>query len=64
MGDVKLVHDVLGADPLLLTPEEAVRLLRAGFRTTTRQRPPARADAGPGALPIQPDLIADREGSR
>ena len=64
MGDAQLLHDVLGADPLLLTPEEAVRLLRAGCRTAIRQRPPARADAGPGALPIQPDVIARREGPR
>lgn len=64
MGDAQLLHDVLGADPLLLTPEEAVGLLRAGCRTTIRPRPPARAEAGPAARPVQPDVIAGWEGSR
>lgn len=64
MGDAQLLHDVLGADALLLTPEEAVRRLRAGCKTTIRHRPPARADAGPAALPIQPDVIAGWERSR
>ena len=35
MGDAQLLHDVLGADPLLLTPEEAVRLLRGGCKTAS-----------------------------
>ena len=64
MGDAQLLHDVLGADLLLLMPEEGVRLLRAGCRTTIRPRPPARAEAGPAALPVQPDVIAGWEGSR
>ena len=64
MGDAQLLRDVLGAGPLLLTPEEAVRLLRAGCRTTIRPRPPASAEAGPAALSVQPDVIAGWEGSR
>jgi hypothetical protein len=64
MGDPQPIHDALGADPLLLTPEEAVHLLRADSRTTIRQRPHARVDAGPAALRIQRDLIAGPEGSR
>ncbi|TFV66937.1 UNVERIFIED_ORG: hypothetical protein E4P37_04220 [Bacillus sp. AZ43] len=64
MGDAQLLHDVLGTDPLLLMPEEAVRMLRASCGTTIRQRPPTRADAARAALPIHPDVIADWEGSR
>ncbi|MCF6506561.1 hypothetical protein E9549_03935 [Blastococcus sp. MG754426] len=64
MGDAQLLHDLLGADSLLLTPEEAVRLLQGGCGTTIRQRPPARADAGAKALPFQPDVIAGWEGLR
>ncbi len=33
MGDPQLLRDVLAADPLLLTPEEAAKVLRVG-RTT------------------------------
>jgi excisionase family DNA binding protein len=33
MGDPQPLHDVLAADPLLLTPEEAAEVLRVG-RTT------------------------------
>lgn len=33
MGDVERLRDVLAGDPLLLTPEEAAKLLRVG-RTT------------------------------
>ena len=64
MGDSQLLPDVLGAHPLLLTPAEAVRRLGAGRRTTIRPRPPARAEAGPVALPMQPNVVAGREGSR
>ena len=64
MGDPQPLHDMLGADPPLLTPEEAPHLLRADCRTMIRQRPRARADAGPAALQVESDVIAGQEGSR
>jgi len=33
VGDPQVLHDVLAGDPMLVTPEEAARLLRVG-RTT------------------------------
>jgi hypothetical protein len=64
MGDPQPLHDVLGADPLLLAPEEAVHLLRADWRATIRQRPQARADSAHTALRVQFDVIVGLEGSR
>ena len=63
MGDAQLLRDVLGAGPLLLTPEEAVCLLGAGCKTTIRQASGTEG-CGPQALPIQPDVIAGWEGPR
>jgi hypothetical protein len=64
MGDPQPLQGVLGADPLLLTPGDAVHLLPADCRATSRQRPQARADAAHAALRVQLDVIAGLEGSR
>lgn len=65
MGDPQPPPDALAADPLRLTPEEAVHLLRADCRTTIRPRHQARVDAGPTKLSVHADVIASpKEWSR